>query len=175
MIQDGDVLLCKGNGIIPSLIKWGTESVYSHVAVIASAKLGLIVEAIPQGGVRAISIKNYKTPYDLYRVKDSSSYNLSEVVAYLVRMLAKEYDFRSTIKLGWKYFLRNLGFVRLAAHKVAGQKKAADRFQEDQDYFCSELCYRAFKAGGLDIVPQIGDAETTSPGDIARSPLIVKI
>lgn len=173
MIQDGDILLCKGKGIVPTLIRWETESVYSHVAVIASAKLGLIIEAIPEGGVRAISIENYKTVYDLYRVKDPSSYDLSEVVAYLIRMLARKYDY--PVKLAGKLFLRKLGLVRLAFHKITRQKKAADRFQEDQDYFCSELCYRAFEAGGLDIVPQIGDAETTSPGDIARSPLISKV
>ena len=56
MFRDGDILLCKSNGLVPSLIKWGTGSPYSHVAVIASAKLGLIIEAIPAGGVRAISI-----------------------------------------------------------------------------------------------------------------------
>lgn len=175
MIQDGDILLCKSNGFIPALIKWGTGSIYSHVAVLASAKLGLIIEAVPEGGVRAISIENYKTPYDLYRIKDSKSFNLHEVVAYLVRMLARKFDTWSTIKLGWKLFLRRIGLVKLAVLKAAGQKQAADSFQKDQDYFCSELCYKAFKVGGLDIVPQISDAETTSPGDIARSPNVEKV
>ena len=113
--------------------------------------------------------------YDLYRVKDRSSFDLSEVVAYLVRMLAQAYDFKSTLELGWKLSLRKMGLLQLALLKAAGQKPAADALQEDQDYFCSELCYRAFKAGGLDIVPQIGEAETTSPGDIAKSPLIEKV
>lgn len=175
MIQDSDILLCKSTGFIPALIQWETGSVYSHVAVIASAKLGLIVEAVPEGGVRAIWIENYKTPHDLYRVKDRASFNHSEVVAYLIRTLARKYDFQSTIQLGWKFFLRRLGLVRLAALKIAKQKEAADSLQKDQDYFCSELCYRAFMAGGLDIVPQIGDAETTTPGDIARSPLMMKV
>lgn len=175
MIQDGDILLCKGSGLVPSLIQWGTRSPYSHVAVMASEKLGLIVEAVPKGGVRAISIENYKTPFDLYRVKDPASFKLSEVVAYLIRMLARRYDFLSTIRLGWKYGLRWAGLVKLAGLKIAKKKEAADKLQEDQDYFCSELVYRAFKAGGLDIVPQIGEAETTSPGDIARSPLIERI
>jgi len=175
MISDGDILLCKSEGLIPALIKWGTGSIYSHVAVVASAKLGLIIEAVPEGGVRAISIENYKTPYDLYRVKDPASYDLTEVVAYLIRMLARKFDFLSTIKLGWKFFLRRLGLVQLAVLKIANQKEAADSLQKDQDYFCSELCYEAFKAGGLDIAPQIGNAETVSPGDIARSPLIEKV
>ena len=174
-MQDGDILLCKGSSLTARLIMWGTGSVYSHVAVMASAKLGLIIEAVPKGGVRAISIENYKEVYDLYRVKDRSSFDLSEVAAYLVRMLAQAYDFKSTLKLGWKLSLRKMGLVRLALLKAAGQKPAADALQEDQDYFCSELCYCAFKAGGLDIVPQIGEAETTSPGDIAGSPLIEKV
>ena len=175
MIQDGDILLCKGRGLISSLIRWGTGSVYSHVALIASANLGLIVEAVPEGGVRAISIQNYKTPYDLYRVKDPNSFKVTEVVACLIRTLAGKYDFKSTLRLGWELVLRRLKLVKLAALKVTQQKEAADTLQKDQDYFCSELCYEAFKAGGLDIVPQIGDGDTASPGDIAGSPLIEKV
>ena len=72
--------------------------------------------------------------------------------------------------------LRKLKLAQLFGLKLAGNKKAADALQEDQDYFCSELCYQAFFiGGGLDIVPQVGDAETTSPGDIARSPVIQKV
>ncbi len=175
MIQDGDILLCKGKGFIPWLIRWETGSIYSHVAIVASSQLGLIIEAVSEGGVRAISVENYKTPYDLYRIKDQASYNLSQVVAYLVRTLARKYNFKSVIKLAWELFLRKLGFVRLAILKMAKQKEAADQFQKDQDYFCSELCYCAFQAAGLDIVPQINNAETTSPGDIAGSPLIEKV
>ena len=123
-MQDGDILLCKGNSLTARLIMWGTGSVYSHVAVMASAKLGLIIEAIPKGGVRAISIENYKEVYDLYRVKDRSSFDLSEVAAYLVRMLARAYDFKSTLKLGWKLSLRKMGLVRLAGRYC---EKPADR------------------------------------------------
>lgn len=176
MFQDGDIMLCKSEGVIPALIKWGTGSVYSHVAVIASAKLGLIIEAIPEGGVRAISVDNFKKSYDLYQVKSNFTFNVAGVVAYLIKMLARKYDFRSTVKLGWKMGLRRLKLVQLFGLKLAGKKEAADELQEDQDYFCSELVYAAFfHGGGIDIVPQIGDAETTSPGDIARSPVIEKV
>ncbi len=173
MFQDGDILLCKSNGIVPSLIKWGTGSLYSHVALIASAQLGLVIEAIPQGGVRAISVKNYKTPYDLFRVKPVHPFNTTEVVAYLIKTLARKYDY--PLKLAAQLTLRRLRLIQLFGLKTIGNKKAADELQEDQDYFCSELCYEAFKAGGLDIVSQISDAETTSPGDIARSPVIEKV
>ena len=176
MLQDGDILLCKSEGIIPSLIKWGTGSVYSHVAVVASSKLGIIIEAIPEGGVRAIAVENYKTSYDVYRVKITFKFNHTGVVSYLIKMLARKYDLLSTIKLSWKMVLRKLRLVKLFGLKVIGNKKSADQLQEENDFFCSELCYDAFSVGGgLDIVPQVGDAETTLPGDIAESKVLEKI
>ncbi len=174
MFKDGDILLCKGSGIVPSLIKWGTESVYSHVSVIASAQLGLIIEAIPEGGVRAISVKNYKTPYDIYRVKSNHQFNLIGVISYLIKMLARKYDY--PIKLAAKLIMRKFQLLKLFGLKLFGNKNAADQLQENNDFFCSELCYDAFfVGGGLDIVPQIGDAEVTSPSDIAESPVLERI
>ncbi|MDP3791941.1 MAG: hypothetical protein Q8R38_07855 [Candidatus Omnitrophota bacterium] len=176
MLKDGDILLCKGTDLTSKLIKWGTNSAYSHVAVAASANLGLIIEAIPQGGVRAISVENYKTPYDLYRVKDDHPYQINGVVSFLIMMLARKYDTRSATILGWKIFLRKMRLLKLLGLKIAHNKKASDSLQEDQDYFCSELCYKAFYlGGGLDIVPSVGDAETTSPGDIARSKIVHEV
>jgi uncharacterized protein YycO len=174
MFQDGDILLCKGDDFFSWLIKWGTKSQYSHVAVVASAKLGLIIEAIPKGGVRAISIENYKTAYDLYRVKPEYIAQLkpAEVTAYLIKMLAKGYDFKSVLLLAWKLLLRQLRLIKLFGLKLLQNKLAADSLQESQDYFCSELCYEAFLSGGLDIVPDVDSASTTSPGDIARSKIL---
>ena len=176
MFKDGDILLCKSNDPISWLIKWGTDSGYSHVAVVASAQLGLIIESIPQGGVRAISIENYKTPYDLYRVKEGNPYQINGVVSFLIKMLARKYDLKSAIRLSWKMFLRKLRLFKLLGLKILRNKKASDALQEDQDYFCSELCYKAFYlGGGLDIVPEVGNGETTSPGDIAHSKIVHKI
>lgn len=173
---DGDILLCKGTDLIAKIIMWGTKSKYSHVAVIASSPLGLVVEAIPAGGVRAIYYKNLKATHDIYRVKSEYSFKHSGVVAYLITTLARKYDFKSVCRLGWKLALRRLRLVKLFGLKLFGRKAGADKVQEDQDYFCSELCYKAFYfGGGLDIVPQVSDAETTSPGDIALSPMIYKI
>ena len=176
MFEDGDILLCKSEGVVPAIIKWDTQSGYSHVAVIASAELGLIIEAVPEGGVRAISMENYKTPFDLYRVRPEFPFNTHNTTMYLVNMLARPYDTASAARLGWKFLLRRLGIVALFGLKLFRHQKAAAQLQKDQDYFCSELCYSAFKeGGGLDIVPQIGEADITAPGDIARSPRLEKI
>lgn len=175
-LKDGDIFLCKSNDFISRLIMWGTKSQYSHVAIVASADLKLIIEAIPQGGVRAIAVDNFKTLYDIYRVDPKLSFNKLGVTAYLVKMLARKYDVKSAIKLGWKLFLRKLRLLKLLGLKLCKQKEKADALQEGQDYFCSELCYKAFYVGGgLDIVPEIGDGDSTSPGDIARSNRVQKV
>ncbi len=176
MFKDGDILLCKGHDLISELIKWGTTSKYSHVAIIASADLGLIIEAIPAGGVRAIAVENFNGSYDIYRTRPDHSFNNAGVISYLIKMLARKYDFKSVMRLAWKMFLRRMRLVKLAGLKAVNLKSIADTLQEDQDYFCSELCYKAFFfGGGLDIVPAIGNGETTSPGDIARSSVVEKI
>jgi len=174
--KDGDILLCKGNDAIAKLIRWGTNSVYSHVAVVASARLGLVIEAIPAGGVRAISAENFKGSYEIYRVKGMYPFDTNGVTSYLIKMLARGYDFKSVMRLGWKLFLRRLRLAKLAGLKFARLKAMSDALQEDQDYFCSELCFKAFFfGGGIDVVPEVGDAETTSPADIARSPMVEKV
>jgi uncharacterized protein YycO len=63
----------------------------------------------------------------------------------------------------------------LGVLKLLHLKDHSNKWQKDKDYFCSELCYAAFNAGGLDIVPQVGEADVTSPGDISRSERIEKI
>ena len=94
----------------------------------------------------------------------------------MIKMLARGYDFKSVALLAWKLFLRNLRLLKLLHFKIWKNKKAADALQEDQDYFCSELCYKAFfMGGGIDIVPQVGSAQTTSPGDIARSTVVAEV
>ncbi|MDD4202183.1 MAG: YiiX/YebB-like N1pC/P60 family cysteine hydrolase [Candidatus Omnitrophica bacterium] len=175
-LKNGDILLCKGYDIVSCLIKRNTGSIYSHVAVIASAELGLVVEAIPTGGVRAISIDNYKTSYDVYRVKEEYVFDVSGVVSYLVRMLARGYDFISVTRLGFKMLRRRSKLAKLLGLKLLHKKSSADTLQEGEDYFCSELCYKAFFFGGkLDIVPEVADGETTSPGDISRSLIVEKV
>ena len=175
-LHDGDILLCKGTDLVAKLIKWGTKSEYSHVAVVASAHLGLVIEAIPAGGVRAIYYKNLKTAHDNYRVKPEYLFKHAGVVAYLITTLARKYDFKSACRLGLKLTLRRLRLIKLFGLKLIGKKTSADDVQEDQDYFCSELCYKAFYfGGGLDIVPEVGEGETTSPGDIASSKMLFQV
>lgn len=159
-----DILLYKGDSFVSKLIKWNTNSLYSHVSVVVDGEMNLAIESNTgsQSGVRALDLRKLKaSDIDVFRVKAAGSYKPEQVISYLVSCLGSHYDYPGVIWLG--------------VLKVLRLKKQANKFQEAKDYFCSELVYEAFKSAGLDIVPQIGAAETTSPGDIARSPLIEKV
>jgi len=70
-----------------------------------------------------------------------------------------------------------LGLLKLMSKIIhKSLKNTANKWQKDRDYFCSELCYEAFYYGGrLDIVPDVLEADTTSPGDIAKSGVVERV
>lgn len=166
-MKPGDILLFKGEDGISKLIRWGTKSKYSHVAVCVSPKMNLAIEAITRGGVRARDIREIKEGYDVYRVKGIYPYDIDETISYLVSKLNSKYDYFGVLFLG---------LLRLLAKIGLPLKDVANKWQKDRDYFCSELCYEAFyRGGGFDIVPEIAEADITSPGDIAESPVVAPV
>ena len=163
-MKPGDILLFKGEDSISRLIAWGTGSKYTHVAVCVSHEMNLIIEAMTRGGVRARDIRKIAEKYDVYRIKQGSGYELDGTISYLVSKLNNSYDYFGVIFLGLLKLLAKIGLPL---------KDAANKWQKDRDYFCSELCYEAFYLGGrLDIVPEVPEADITSPGDIAKSPIV---
>ena len=167
-MQPGDILLFKAEtDLFSRLIAWGTNSIYSHVAVCVAPNMALVIESMVWHGIRAIDIrKTDGTRYDVYRIKENHHYDLDKVISYLVDKLGRHYDYWGVIWLG---ILKILGKVGIPVIN------AANNWQIDRDYFCSELCYEAFDSGGLDIVPEVSEAEITSPGDIAKSSVIEKV
>jgi uncharacterized protein YycO len=165
-MKAGDILLFKAEDeFLSKIIAWGTNSKYSHVAICVSPEMNLAIEAMTGSGVRGRDIRKI-TPnsYDIYRIKEEYGYDLNKTISYLVDKLNNKYDYKGVI---W------LGILKLAAKIGKNIKDKANKWQRDRDYFCSELCYEAFDSGGgLDIVPNVADSAITSPGDIARSPLL---
>jgi uncharacterized protein YycO len=169
-LQTCDILLYKGSGFTARLIQWGSSSVYSHVAVIVDAGMHLAVESNTghQSGVRALDLRKLDEKIvDVYRVKNGFEYDADKVISHLVSRLGAKYDWAGVIGLGlMKLASAITGFTLLRGY---------NEFQKKRDYFCSELVYEAFAEGGLDIVPQVDSADITSPGDIARSPIIESV
>ena len=163
-LKSCDILLYKGGSFTSKLIEWKTGSLYSHVAVVVSADIFLGIESNTgsQAGVRAFDLRKLDAKeVDAFRLKEDFKIDAAKVISFLVGHLGDSYDFA--------------GVTWLGVLKVFGFQAKANQFQRDRDYFCSELVYRAFQEGGLDIVPQIDEADITSPGDIAASPRLQKI
>ena len=166
-MQVGDILLFKAEkDLMSKMIAWGTNSPYSHVAVCVSSEMNLTIEALTRGGVKARDIRRINQEYDVYRVKGQHSYDVNKALSYLVGALNTRYDYLGVIFLGILKLLAKIGIPL---------KEAANKWQKDRDYFCSELCYEAFNCAGLDIVPEVPEADITSPGDIAKSSVIGKV
>ena len=153
-IETCDIMLFSENGWTSKIIKWGTKSKYSHVSICVDPDIHLMIEA--NGKVRAEDIRR-SMECDVYRVKPGYSYDLPKVISFLVDKLNRPYDYLGVIYLG---------FLKVFCHK-----KRANKWQRDHDYFCSELTKQAFKAGGLDLIPDM-KAEIVSPGDIANSEVV---
>ena len=164
-MKPGDILLFKNeDNMLSRVIAWGTGSRYSHVAVCVSSGMNLAIEAMAGKGIRGIDIRRIRPAYDVYRVKDTHAFDLDKTVSYLVDKLNNRYDYLGVLFLG---------LIKLMAKIGIPLKDTANKWQIDRDYFCSELCYEAFfHGGGLDIVPEVPEADITSPGDIARSSVI---
>jgi len=166
-VKVGDILLFRAEkDLISKMIAWGTDSIYSHVAVCVDPDLDIAIEAITRGGVRARAISEIPQLYDVYRVKSDYSLQSNKVIAFLVKQLNNKYDYKGVIFLG---------ILKVLSKIWAPFKAESNKWQKDRDFFCSELCYEAFLEGGLDIVPEVTAADITSPGDISKSSIVEKV
>ncbi len=165
-----DILLYKGKGFVSWLIQIGTGSRYNHVAVVVdpAVRSGIESNVGHEGGVRRIDLSCLdEREVDVFRLKPQFQVDRPKVVSYLESKLGAAFDYAGVIWLGVLKVASSLtGFAAL---------KFYNHFQKEKDYFCSELCYEAFDQGGVDIVPQVGQAETVSPGDIAQSECLEKV
>lgn len=170
LLKTHDILLYRGNSLTSRIIQWGSKSVYSHIAVVIDPAIFLGIESNTghHAGVRAMDLRKFDADrVDAFRIKPQFPFDGQKVVSFLVSGLGSGYDWMGVTSLA---AMKGLSFL-------TGFKKFQNynAFQKEKDYFCSELVYEAFQAGGLDIVPQISQAEITSPGDIARSERLDKV
>lgn len=166
--QPLDIVLYRGTGFTSWLIQALTKSRYNHVAVVVGPELHLGIESNVghQSGVRAFDLRRIdRSSVDVYRLKPEYSVDRDAVVSYLVGHLGSGYDYWGVIYLG---ILKILSLLSL------GRFRPYNAFQIKKDYFCSELCWEAFATDGMDLTPQTGSSDVTSPGDIAESPMLYK-
>ena len=167
--QTFDILLYRGKGFTSWVIQRLSSSQYSHVAVVVDPSMNLGIESNTghQAGVRAFDLRKLDaSAVDAFRLKPQYAVDPDRVISYLVGHLGAQYDFFGVVFLGILKLLSLLTFTIWKPHNW---------WQIKKDYFCSELVWEAFAADAIDLTPQTGASDITSPGDIANSPLLVKV
>jgi hypothetical protein len=164
-----DILLFKRKGFLSGLIGLGTKSPYNGVAITIEPHIRLALGSNPghRSGVRAIDLKSIDdNKVDVFRLRPEFGYDGDRMIAFLIAHLEVAFDYKGLL---W------LSVLKLGGLLTGFFWKPYRAIQKERDYFCSELCYEAFMAGGADIVPQVNEADITSPVDISKSDRLEKI
>lgn len=160
-MQDGDVLIFKGQSWLSKIIKWRTRSDYSHAGVVVwwNDRL-MVLEAIGQGVLaRPISYN-----LDHYR-GDIEYFRPSQEIATETRTRMAQF---AQAQLGKKYASRRLlsfFFKLLLNRPLLSQDKAAAPCR----YFCSEYVADIYAKNGLDLDIERSSGYT-SPDRLACAP-----
>jgi uncharacterized protein YycO len=142
------VLLFKGKGVISRSIRWQTDGVYSHAAILLDDGK-TIVEAWHTGtGVRKKILKDW-TNIDVYEIPCITQAQKVKVELFLNSQLGKGYDY-------W-------GILRFLTRR--------DR-NNPEKWFCSELVVAALWQAGIELFAPFVPAYKVSPELISYSPRI---
>jgi uncharacterized protein YycO len=146
------IVLFKSNRhIVQKLIRWQTDSQYSHAALLFDGMY--LIEAHIQGGVQArLFPAEHEDAYDVFDVAVEMSLDaMFAVMTFAYAQRGKKYDF-------W-------GCLRFISRR---------RLPENDKWFCSELVFEAFKQAGHRLLNNV-ESYQVSPGDLATSPYLVKV
>lgn len=156
-IQAGDIILVKGDTpIISPLIKWFTNSEYTHVGLAVMPDLIYEIDVNKDLAIRPIKHDNY----DVFRVKGGLSREQRRSMQLYAIERAKENE-------GYDW-LRILAF---ALEKVF---RSPFVFHEVNRVVCSEIVDNIYTHVGIDLLPDREDGHV-SPAQLATSPLLTKV
>jgi len=174
LIQEGDVLLFRGSGIISWLIQRYGSGMHSHVGMAHWDGQSLhCVEFREFKGGRSVALRTQVSQHseriDVFRpakqlVYETNEFNLtdeirSKITNIMLEMTGLPYGWKNIWKLAKHY----LPFFRLAPQNV-----------KDDDvtniFVCSTAVAYAYRSAYVDPVPYLADA-AVAPPDLARSAL----
>jgi hypothetical protein len=177
-LQSGDIMLCSGNSAISSLIEKGTDSQFSHVALILQlpiTKQWLVLESVETFGVRCVPLeKGYVTNYD----DGGQPYDGKILIARHEEMAAKQGELELLYHKAFS--LTGDLYDRAALFKIASRIALNEiGINEDgsvkpgQRYICSEYVYACLKAVGINL--PYDPLGFIAPSDIANAPGVVPV
>lgn len=178
LIRDGDVLLFKARGPVAAVIRWGTRSEFSHAALAVWMRLGgtgerdrlMLVESRERRGCRMIPLSSAvksgaRISWFAPREGDGRI-DRRPIVAAAIDRLGAPY--------GWWSIVRD-AFGRLPLLSLVWRRRqySTDDLEDPGVRVkCSTLVALAWRAAGVDLVPNLAD-RSTDPGDLARSAELV--
>ena len=160
-IQTGDVLLYQGTSVFSSLVRWWTDSPYSHAGLAAWWGDRLFIVQSILNGIQLTPLSRAVDKYDgqvewwSVRPEHASALDRAELLDRALLDLGKPYSVAGLFRL----------MVRSIRRKLRG---GVDPKESPTAMFCSEYVSLCHRRGGIDLAPDVEDACTT-PADIARS------
>lgn len=148
-LQYGDIILCKGNSIISKIIKWFTNSDYSHVAMVISDDGMHLYHTNYNMSTKLTHMMYSKGDYDVYRVIGEYDHKLLH--RFMRENIGNKYDLTDIFKI----------IIRINTDDM------------DREYICSELIRKAYSYSGIELVDK--DIKIATPQDIASSKYVLKI
>lgn len=163
-IQTGDIFLFQGKSAISRLIRWGSESPYSHAGFAAWWDGRLLVFQSASRGAELLPVSSavdaYDGQVDWFALKEAHRARVDPIrlVTDAVTLLGRSYATRGLVEL----------MYRMAMGRFRGRADAQD---SPDHLFCSQYVSYCYRRAGLDLVEGTDDG-STSPGDLARSDLL---
>ncbi len=163
-IRTGDIFLFQGQSPISRLIRWGSESIYSHAGFAAWWGGRLMVFQAAGRGAEVLPVSSAVDAYDgqvdwfALAEPHRPSVNTEILLTDALTLLGRSYAKLGLIELMW----------RMARGRFRGRADAKDC---PDSVFCSQYVSYCYRRAGLDLVADTDDG-STSPGDLARSPLL---
>lgn len=114
LLRPGDVLLVEGNTRVGTVIRYLTQSTWSHAAMYVGelpevagngAEPNVLIEADLVNGVCAVPLSTYAGMHTrICRPTDLGEDEVTRLIGYMVRSLGKKYDLKNLFDLA-RYFL----------------------------------------------------------------------
>ena len=165
-IQTGDILLFQGTSAISRVIRWGSRSVYSHAGFAAWWDGRLLVFQASGRGAEILPMSSavdaYDGQVDWFALAEAQRAKVDAqlLVTQAVTLLGRAYAKRGLVDLMWR-------MVQGRFRGLPDPKASPD------EIFCSQYVSYCYRHAGLDLVIGTDDA-STSPGDLASSPLLAR-
>lgn len=153
----GDIILVRGKTpIISSLIRWFTNSEYTHVGIAVGKNHIYEIDMNAKMGIHPMKHEDY----DIFRYK----HGLTREEMHIMKNYAIEQA------------IQNQGYDWLKIIAFALEKFFKGPFLYDtiNKEVCSEIVDKIYAAAGIDLLPDRVDGHVR-PADLANSPLLYKV